>query len=124
MAENRTSRTALETRTKRAVDLLKWVEGSLGVQPLIVRISRSIESKSAITELSLSRDEKTSGQLALALKLQTAGPEQLEATVESIRQVGFRPFSARQSQDANRITYEATLIPENLRGAAAAEGHE
>lgn len=112
IAQTQASRTALEARTKHAADLLQWVEGSVGLQSLTVEISRSMTAKSAINELSFSRDEKNNSQLQFALKLQTADPSQLETTIEAIRKSTFRPFSAKQSQEGNRISYEATLIRE------------
>lgn len=110
MAEIQADRTALEGRTKQGVDLQQWVEGSVGVQALAVSINRSISEKSAITELALSRDEKSASQIQLSLKLQAADTSQLDMAVETIRKSGFRHFSAKQSQEGNRINYEATLI--------------
>lgn len=110
MAEIQADRTALEGRTKQGVDLQQWVEGSVGVQALAVSINRSISEKSAITELALSRDEKSASQIQLSLKLQAADTSQLDTAVETIRHSGFRHFSAKQSQEGNRINYEATLI--------------
>lgn len=124
IAETKTARTELEARTKHAVDLLQWVEGSVGVQSLTVEISRSMAPKSAINELSLSRDEKNNSQLQFALKLQTADSGQLERTIEAIRKTSFRPFSAKQSQEGNRISYEATLIRENPAVAVSTSPNE
>lgn len=113
IAETQASRTALEARTKHAVDILQWIEGSVGVQSLTVEISRSMSAKSAINDLALSRDDKNNSQLQFAIKLQTADPAQLEKTIEAIRKSSFRPFSAKQSQEGNRISYEASLVRES-----------
>ena len=113
---------ALEIRARYAVDLLKWVEGSVGLQPLVVAINRSMGPQSAITDLSLGRSDKTDGQLQISLKLRIANADQLEKTVEAIRLSGFRPFSARQSQEGNRMAYEATLIRNTGEVATEAGG--
>lgn len=117
--ETRAARAALENRAKLASNVLQWVEGAAAIQPLTVAIGRSISSKAAITELILSRDEKAPRQIQLALKMQSADALQIEATIEAIRNSDFRPFSAKQSQEGNRVNYEVSLIRQS--GNAPAE---
>jgi len=100
----------LEHRAKRGADYGRWVEGAVNIQPLVVAITRSVGSRVGITELALSRDDKSGRQIQLALKMQPADVEQLEKSVQAIRDSSFRPFSAEQSQEDNHIEYQATLI--------------
>lgn len=104
------ARTDLDAQAKRASDFLQWVEGSVQVQPLVVAIARSISERSAITELALARDGESNRQIQLLLRFQGTDPTQIEETVEAIRNAAFRPFSPRQSQEGNRMDYEASLI--------------
>lgn len=110
LEEAASDRTALESRAKRASDLLQWVEGAVSLQPLVVGMARSLSARAAITELALARESDTTRQIQLSLKLQGADPNQLEQTIEAIRAASYRPFSARQAQQGNRIDYEASLI--------------
>lgn len=108
--ETRKARSELEGRAKLAADVLQWVEGATAIQPLAVAIGRSMGTRAAITELTLSRDEKASRQIQLAIKMQSADALQIESTIDAIRASEFRPFSAKQSQEGNRVTYEVSLI--------------
>lgn len=108
--ETRAERSALEGRAKRAADILAWVEGSNAIQPLTVAIGRSVGERAGITELVLSRSEKASQQIQIAMKLQGSDAAQIEPIIDAIRMSDFRPFSAKQSQEGNRVNYEATLI--------------
>lgn len=124
VSELTAARASLETRAKRASDFLQWVEGAVNVQPLAVSISRSIDAKSSITELALSRNEEAARQIQLALKFQAADASQLDATVEAIRQCEFRPFSAQQNMAGSHIDYEATLLRQTPSTAASTPSPE
>ncbi len=108
--ETRAARSALEGRAKRAADILTWVEGSNAIQPLTVAIGRSVGARAGVTELLLSRSEKSSQQIQIAMKLQGADAAQIEPIIDAIQRSDFRPFSAKQSQEGNKVNYEATLI--------------
>ncbi len=108
--ETRAARATLENRAKLAANVLQWVEGATALQPLAVALGRSMGTKAALTELTLSRDEKAPRQIQLALKMQSADALQIESTIEAVRQSSFRPFSAKQSQEGNRVSYEVSLI--------------
>jgi hypothetical protein len=125
-AENQTQldhtkleRTKLEGTAKRASDFVGWVEGSRAVQPLVVAITRSVDEKSSLTEVGLTRDADNPTQIKLALKLLTSDARQLDRTLEAIERAGFRPYSARQTQAKGVIDYQATLIWQS-RGFTAA----
>ncbi len=110
-------RAALETKAKRASDVLRWVEGSANLQPLAVAVADSVSERAAIVELDLSRDTATDRQVQIAIKLQASEGAALEPVIAAVRGADFRPFSAQQSQEGNQIAYEATLIRQTGGGA-------
>ncbi|MGC1481717.1 MAG: hypothetical protein WA771_14550 [Chthoniobacterales bacterium] len=108
--ESKIARSALEARAKRASDVLRWVEGSVNVQPLAVSIARSTGEQASIIELALTRSDTANRQIQLALRLQANSTNELEPVLAAIRAADFRPFSAQQSQAENEVNYEASLI--------------
>jgi hypothetical protein len=120
LAEVQAGRTALEQQAKRAGDAVAWVEGSRSVQPLVVGMIRSIEPTSSIAGLTLSRDSATPTQIKFALKLNTQGTRQLDATLSEIASRNFRYYNPNQTQTRGEVDYEATLIYQSARGPAAA----
>ncbi len=117
---NRTKgeRASLESRAKRASDFVNWVEGSRNLQPLVATICRSIGSRAAITELALAREDKAPFQIKVSVALQTDETRQLDATLEEITRMNFRPYSAQQRQSRDQIDYEATLIWQGAGGSS------
>ncbi len=106
--------TAVAAEGRRSDDIIKWVEGADAIQPLVLAITRSMESKSTITSLTLTRDRQNPSQIRLLLKFQGGGMLQLDKTKESIQGLGYRMFSAvhtrGQGKNARSIDYQATLI--------------
>ncbi len=121
LARTKIERAAIEVKSKRAGDVLRWVEGAANIQPLAVAISASLSARAAIVELTLSRDDETDRQVQLAVMLQASGSDELEPVIEAVRVANFRPFSAQQSQDGNQIAYEATLIRQAGGGVGTSE---
>ncbi len=103
-------RLALEGRAKRASDFATWVEGSRNLEPLVATICTSMGKHAEITDLALVREDKVPFQIKLSIALQTEDANQLDATLEQIGRMNFRPYSAQQRQSKNQIEYEATLI--------------
>ena len=122
LADVKSGRAAVERQTRRATDVVAWVEGSRNLQPLVVSMIRSMEAGSSIAELALARDATTPTQIKLTLKLNTQGTRQLDATLEQIVSRDFRTYNPNQTQSRGEIDYEATLIYQSARVAAALPG--
>jgi hypothetical protein len=108
------SREALSKEEKRANDVLEWINGSRSFQPLIVAIAKSIDSKAAIVELSLSRDVSNANQIRLSVKLEGLKNDrsQIETMEGALLSMGYRTYGAQQTrgQGTNSLAYDATLL--------------
>lgn len=122
LADINTGRSTIERQTRRASDIVAWVEGSRNLQPLVVSMIRSMEASSSIAELDLTRDPATPTQIKLALKLNTQGSRQLDLTLEQIVSHHFRAYNPNQTQSRGEIDYQATLIYQTARNPAVAPG--
>lgn len=105
--------TAITNQNTRARDVVSWMEGAHAIQPLTVAITRSMEPQVTISELRITRNAEIPAQLYLSLKLNGAGPEQLERTLKSIKELSYRAYSAQQTKVKDSLDYKATLIWEN-----------
>lgn len=112
----RGKRTALEAQIKKAMDIENWVAGSRPVQPLLVDITRSMDPKSAILDLRVTRDADSPSQLSLAMRLSTASTKQLDRTLETLAAQEFRTFSPTQSFNKGELDYRATLVRQSRLG--------
>jgi hypothetical protein len=102
----------VNNEARRADDVVKWVESAHPLQPLILTVTRSMEAKSTISELSFNRDAANPTQIRFSMKFQNGGTKQLDRTVESIQALGYRTFSAVQTGGVEDATmdYQCTLI--------------
>lgn len=117
-AENETKTTlvaqqeVVNNQARRADDVLKWVESAHPVQPLVLAVTRSMDAKSTISELSFNRDAANPTQIRFSMKFQNGGIKQLDKTREWIQGLGYRTFSAVQTGggEDNSMDYQCTLI--------------
>ncbi len=101
----------IKTEQRRGEDIRKWVEGSRQMQPLVIAIARSMDVKSSIAELSLFRDLANPNQVRIGLKFDKGGAKQLDSTLGAINAMGYRSYSANQTQGkSGALDYQATLI--------------
>lgn len=101
----------IKTEQKRGNDIRDWVEGSRQLQPLAVAIARSMDVDSSIAELSLFRDLANPNQVRIGFKFDNGGAKQLDATLSAINAMGYRSYSANQTQGkGGTLDYQATLI--------------
>jgi len=101
----------IKTEQMRGEDIRKWVEGSRQLQPLAVAIARSMDVDSSIAELSLFRDLANPSQVRIGLKFDNGGAKQLDSTLGAINAMGYRSYSANQTQGkGGALDYQATLI--------------
>jgi hypothetical protein len=118
LTEVQAGRETVEQQARRASEVVAWVEGARSLQPLVVGMIRSIEPASSVAGLTLSRDPATPTQIKLALKLNTQGTRQLDATLAEIASRNFRYYNPNQTQARGEVDYEATLIYQTARGTA------
>ncbi len=104
---------AITKQNLRARDIVAWMEGAHAIQPLTVAITRSMDPSVTISELTITRNAEIPAQLYLGLKLNGAGPEQLERTLKSIKELSYRAYSAQQNKVKDSLDYRATLIWQN-----------
>lgn len=97
----------------RARDVVAWMEGAQALQPLSVAITRSVAPTVTISELSLTRNAEIPAQIYFSLKLDGAGPDQLDRTLASVKDLSYRAYSAQQTKAKSSLDYKATLIWQN-----------
>ncbi len=104
------ARTALETKIRESQDIETWVMSSMPIQPLVLAITRSMNPRSSIVELSLERDVDNPAQLKLAMRINAESDQQLEDTLQAIRKLDYREFSPTQTMERGDLFYRASLI--------------
>lgn len=109
----RVERQSLESETKKATDLIAWVEASRPLQTLLVEIARSIGEGASLNELNLERSEENPSQILLTLRLRSDNPRQLDETLQTISRSQFKMFSPQQSVERGEVEYKATLLWQN-----------
>jgi hypothetical protein len=110
-------RAKVEALNKRATEVAKWVEGALNLQPICVAVSRAAGKDATISELSLSRNAELPSQVHLELKVNNADSAVMDATLQGIRELDFRAYSAQQSKEVDHLDYKATLVWQNAQVA-------
>jgi hypothetical protein len=106
-------RQSLESETKKATDLISWVEASRPLQTLLVEIARSIGEGASLNELNLERSDENPAQILLTLRLRSENPRQLDETLQTISRSQFKMFSPQQSFERGEVEYKATLLWQN-----------
>ncbi len=106
-------RSALEAQIREATDLELWVLASMPLQPLVMSIIRSMTQQSSIVNLTLERDAETPSQLRMNLRINADSDEQLERSLEAIREMDYREFSPTQTRVREDLDYRASLLWQN-----------
>jgi len=111
----------LELLNARAAAVSTWLEGAVNLQPVSVAINRAAGEDAVISELSLNRNTQIPSQVHLSLKVGQADSRVIDATLQGIRDLSFRPYSAQQTKDGDQLDYKATLV---WQGALLAEAED
>jgi cell division protein FtsB len=121
-----TDRAKLEAEIRGAAELEGWVLAAAPIQPLVAAICESMDARlqSTIVELKLERDVESPSQLKLGLRLNTTSEDQLQKTLEAVRNLGFLEFSPTQSMVRGDLDYRATLLWQLPNAEEPAEGGE
>lgn len=98
------------SEAQSAEHIANWVEGSRAVQPIGSTISRSMQANATIAELNLDRNPQMPAHLFLSLKINNAGTEQLESTLDALAAIDYQTYSAQQVKAENALDFQATLI--------------
>ena len=112
MAQIQIQNQQLEADLNKAKSMIEWIRGSHGLQPLAVIIARSIETGSSIIDLTLARTKENPWQTQFNIKYGGENSnEQMEETNRILTDLeGFRSFQPTISQNAQSLTYSATLF--------------
>lgn len=101
---------SLNVETARAQEVAKWIEGTRVMQPICVKIGRTITSEARISELLLERNEQLPNQLVLSMKLSGGNITEVQQIQANIEQLNYRAYSPQQSKQGETIDYRANLV--------------
>ena len=96
--------------TRASERIADWVEGSRPVQPISATITRSMSANATIAELDMQRNPQMPAHLFMTLKINNAGSEQLESTLDALGAIDYQTYSAQQVKADNAFDFQATLI--------------
>lgn len=102
--------TQIAEEARAAERIADWVEGSRPIQPISTTITRSMQANATIAELNMDRNPQMPAHLFMTLKINNAGTEQLESTLDSLAAIDYQTYSAQQVKTENAIDFQATLI--------------
>ncbi len=100
----------LNVETARAKEVAKWIEGTRVIQPICVKIGRSITTEARLSELILERNEQLPNQLVMSMKLTGGGVTEVQQIQTNIEQLNYRAYSPQQSKQGEVIDYRSNLV--------------
>jgi succinyl-CoA synthetase beta subunit len=100
----------LNVETARAQEVAKWVEGTRAMQPICVKIGRSISAEARLSELTLERNEQLPNQLVLTMKLSGGDVSEVQKIQTNIEQLNYRAYSPQQSKQGEVVDYRSNLV--------------
>ena len=96
--------------SEKASGLAEWLDGSRPLQPVTVAVARSMQKEATIAELSLTRNPEIPAHTFMNLKINGAGTQQIQTTLEAIYALNYQTYSAQQVKGRNALDFQATLI--------------
>ncbi|MBX7210801.1 MAG: hypothetical protein K1X78_21010 [Verrucomicrobiaceae bacterium] len=109
-AKYETQTGSLTVETARAQEVAKWIEGTRSLQPICVKINRSIKADARLGELLVERNEQLPSQFILSMKLTGASVTDVQQIQSNIEQLNYRAYSPQQSKQADVIDYRSNLV--------------
>lgn len=103
-------RKGVETANAWATEVAKWLEGAHNLQPLLVALGRGVGESATIAEVILARNSEIASQIQFTLKLDGVNSQVLDQTLEGIRKLDFRAYSAQQQKEGEGLDYNAILV--------------
>ena len=100
----------IEQENVRADAVADWIETAQGLQPLVASLARSVDADSSIDTLSLKRNPEILSQIYMVLRLNGNVQQQIDSSMEAVRDLNYRSFSAKQTQGDGILDYDTTLI--------------
>lgn len=100
----------LNVESARANEVAKWIEGTRVMQPICVKIARSISAEARLSELLLERNEQLPNQLVLNMKLSDGSVSDMQQIQTNIEQLNYRAYSPQQSKQGDVIEYRSNLV--------------
>jgi hypothetical protein len=101
----------LEAETKKAETVAQWMEGARNVQPIVVKIARSVAAETRLGEVSLERSDQVAANLALSMRVTGVNAANEVLAIENgVSQLQYRTFSPQQTKTEDSIEYHATLV--------------
>lgn len=101
----------LESEAVKAEHVAKWMEGARNVQPIAVKIARTVQTDTRVSEVSLERSEQVPANLALTIRINgTKVSQELSAIESSLGQLLYRSYSPQQTKTGDYVEYHSTLV--------------
>lgn len=103
-------RKVIETANTWANGVAKWLEGAHNLQPLLVALGRGVGADATISEVLMTRNTEIASQIQFTLKMNDVTSQVLDRTLEGIRKLDFRAYSAQQQKEGDTLDYNAILV--------------
>jgi hypothetical protein len=101
----------LEAESKKAEAVAQWMEGARNIQPIVVKIARSVANETRLGTLSLERDEEVAANISLTLKVSGANATTEILNIENaLGQLQYRSLAPQQTKIDDNIEYRSTLV--------------
>lgn len=104
---------ALDVQTARAEAIARWIEGTRVVQPISVRIARSLPPEVHINELYIERNEQLPSNLNLSLKLTGGSLVNIQTIEKDLTAMNYRTNGSQQTTTGEQIDYRTSLSWQN-----------
>lgn len=101
---------ATDIETARSQEVAKWVEGTRVMQPVAVKIARSMPPEVRLNELLLERNEQLPNQLVLNVKFSGGSVQNVQDIETNVSQLNYRAYSPQQSKEGETIEYRSNLV--------------
>ncbi len=103
----------LDAESKKAEGVALWMEGARNIQPILVKIARSVQAETRIGGVSLERMQDAPANLALTMRINGSNAASEVIAVENaIGQLQYRSYSGQQNKekDSEIIEFRTTLV--------------